>query len=100
MDINKVWLDGTKGRTTIYFGGGVEVVKEQGTVLDCSEDFVIRPMRKQCRKDRNVVQTAPCKFSPFHKIYKAIAKRVLYNKHDKVARTFKQRGCLVPSWFH
>lgn len=54
--INTAWSDGTKQRTTMDLSDGVEVHKEQLTVLDGSQDIMFCRIERSTRTDRTLIQ--------------------------------------------
>lgn len=96
-DINTVWSDETKGRTTKYMGDGVVVLRDQLTVLGRSEDFLFHPIERSNRKDGTLVQMEPMQSQHFHNIYRAVCKLVFSNKDDKFV--WKRKDSDLPRSF-
>lgn len=68
----------------MYLTDGVDVFKEKVTVLELSEELLLRHIEKWSSTDRTLVQAETMQFLHFHNMYKDILKRVFSNTHDKV----------------
>lgn len=66
----------------MYLKYGLEVLKEQLTILDTSEDFLFCPMQRFTRTDGTLIQMESMDSSDFHKSQKAIRQCVFSNTNE------------------